>query len=366
MTNLGFLNDLSIDSLKIRIPLQLVKKVNSTFDQIQHIITDDAEILETFKKDSFPIEKNGIKTKYLIQSLRVSKAGEHSFLCILFNSKLLEKRYLEGINKKNIRVVYDALMAQEIVYFDYEVFLNSPITDVDIKRDSHICDYLSMFQILESNTKEDKRAFRGHLPFKSDTNRGIQWSDRRKGTMSNPYLKVYHKGIELRNHEQSIIFYESYIKGNIEEKILDNCIRTEFTFKNKKHFAKYNIENTLNGVFKKSQLYLLGTLKLIVNKHINRLPRQTVPSGTKITPSQQKCLNAMQNFFTYTKLGVDSFITMYIKNLEERTARRAKKECKLVYNKYIITANKDRKNNEFSDEEIAKELEDIFNDMGIQ
>lgn len=367
MSNLRFLNELSVDSLKIRIPIESVTKVNNAFDEIRHIVTDDAEIIETFKNDSYKIDNNGIKTHYLIQDMRVSKTNSNTFLVILFNSKLLQNRYLEGINSKNIRYIYDELIKQGIVYFEYDVFLKSPITDVDIKRDTYIREYSTMVNVVYEYSKLDKRAHHGCSKFSMKNNFGIQWSDRRKATVYNPYLKIYHKGIELRY--KSVEFYDTYIKNKVDEDYLDYCMRTEFTLKNKKHFDKYKIENTLSGLLNKSQVYLMGTLKMIVEKHINRIPKQRNIVPDELTSSEQKCLNSMEHFLTYHKnLGFNGFLKMFTKNLSERTKRRTIKNCEFLYENYILNFSDVNLKTDLDnkiEEENAEQLEIFFNDLGI-
>lgn len=346
---------ISVDSLKLRIPFHRVKVVSPTLNKYKFIVDEDTGELERrFKETSLGIKKTGISTYYQIQNINFDKDEKEECLCIMFNSKILKSRYFEGITSDNINHVYDELIAQGIALFSKEDFLNGLVTDCDFKLDFSYDDFDLLIKVLFAQTKEHRQRDRGAKKYNKKDNKGIQWSDRRKGTPSNPYLKFYSKSIEL--FTKSIEFYNSYIKGTDIDSFIDDIIRLEFTIKNKQHFRKLGIEsNHLSTVLGLSQTKLDEVRQSIVDIHLNKRTLKKKIIRNDVSPLEIIIITAIR---TGLKLGSYSTVREnYLSALEgERTIRRYGKKFDSLYNEFIKGGKED---------EVGNTIESVFNIIGI-
>ena len=284
----------AIDSLKLSIKYSKVKilndelkqhwidaKISSSTGEIIYLDADTGK-KTTFKKRAFSVEKNGIKTKYILERRPGSKTKE-LYVSILFNSKILKHKYFEGINNNNIQSVYDRLMSQNVIYVSMADFLDGLCTDIDIKKDLNISDIPTMLKQLKANTKEVKDKRGGCNLFLRRTNKGIEWGSRKTATPKYPYIKFYDKATELKAHSQE--FFNYY---RPELPFGDNTLRVEYTIKGKKHLKSFNavkclinnklkryylnsdkdFNNTLIWLLRLSDFEKSSFLYSILNKHL--------------------------------------------------------------------------------------------------
>jgi hypothetical protein len=73
-------------------------------------------------------------------------------------------------------------------------------------------------------------------PFRKNDNVGIAFNRREKATPTTPFIKIYHKGLELQSKTKE--FDDAYLSG-IDSK---NVGRLEYTLKNSKHQKHLGIE----------------------------------------------------------------------------------------------------------------------------
>ena len=210
----------SIDSLKIRIPYKAVNilndellghwvdaKINKETGELIYVDDSKPECEKTFKRLSYNIEHNGIKTKYLVEKLSNGKTVD-LFVCILLNSKLLKEDYFKGISPETIDKIYNELMAHNVVSFNRELLEFSFISDVDIKLDFLHCDPAHLLKHLKSCTKSsNKFGFGARVENKKDM-QGIVWGDRKKANFSCPFVKIYNKNIEAAYNSSE--FFTTY------------------------------------------------------------------------------------------------------------------------------------------------------------
>lgn len=230
-----FLRKVKVDSLKIRIPSEAVEIISPTFMQKfskvyvsgEHAgLVDDYISLENHKTDI----TNGITTRIGIVSSLIAKDTVKEFFYIQVNAKMCQSRYFEGINQDTIKLVYDYIMALEVIFVSFDVFLDSLISDVDFAYDVSI----SPYHMKELNKKiyeavaDNKKRYLDE-PFKRKDNVGIVFNRREKATPSTPFIKIYHKGLEFEY--KSVEFCDFYFKGMN----LSNYGRLEYTLKNNKH-----------------------------------------------------------------------------------------------------------------------------------
>lgn len=220
-----------IDSFKIRIPERFVQIVDPTFlERYQKVYISTGQVEDEIRLDNHKVNiQSGITT-------RIGKAHflkgdrEEVDYYIQITAKMLRVKYLEGINKDNIREVYNYLMDLKIIYIEYDNFINGFVTDVDYAYDFY-CEPKTLQIIipkLERAVPLENRAYIDKT-FTQDNNIGISFNKREKATNKHPFIKIYHKSTELRH--KSKVFAEAFLLGQDYE----NIARLEFTIKNKKH-----------------------------------------------------------------------------------------------------------------------------------
>lgn len=225
------LEKIKIDSFKLRVPRVNVNFVDAKFSaEYQKVYTGTGEIDEHINLDKNKVDiTNGITTRIgVVHSMDTNGGGE--YVVFQINAKQLEKKYFEGINRNNIKIIYNYLMSFNIVFCDYSVFLNGLISDIDLCFDFNIT--------REGMQETNQRIYEKLLPycykyvskpFRKKTNTGLQFNDRAKATPSKPYCKIYHKTTELETKS------EEFAKKYLKDIDYQNLGRFEFTIKNSMH-----------------------------------------------------------------------------------------------------------------------------------
>lgn len=231
---------ITIDSLKVRIPLSEVEIIGENLGKIHAKVNiETGESFDEFKKNSEYYNYKGVSMHWRLED-QYDKGIVKSYLVLLINSKLLRQRYFEGIHRDNSKLLYDNVIQLGIVKFSYESFLKAQCTDVDFKEDFYCKIFNDVILKIKNISKLYVESKKGINLFKGKGNKGLEYGSRKTATPSYPYLKFYHKFIELVTN--STDFYNEYIKPLKLD--IENLVRVEFTIKNKKHFSKYKIENT--------------------------------------------------------------------------------------------------------------------------
>ena len=263
----------TIDSLKIRIPIEQVKIINEILGDEYYVFskTTGEEITdESFKKNAYFHELNGCKTYYKIEKQNLQKGAISTYLTILLTSKILAKDYFKGLQKSTALQVYDKLMDQKVISISFETFMFSECTDTDIKID--LVPSVPVMQIVKELfklAKPKKLAIEGCSIYTKKDNLGIQFALRKTSRYINcPYLKFYEKIRELKYHSEE--FYKNNFIGlDLPKEIL----RIETTIKNKNHFNHFKQSSTtLCSIL--DNLQNIGTLafKKAFESHLNVVP----------------------------------------------------------------------------------------------
>lgn len=324
---------ISIDSLKIRIPIEKVKILDETIRGNQILINElSGEILKEFKTKSKRIDHVTHSTYFGIEVQMTSTQQTKEFLVILLNAKILKEQYFDGLTVLNIRPVYDELQSYKIAQFSFKDFLNSECTDVDFKRDLYgvTSSMASKFtKELEQFTKPSPKRKYGCNRINEQHNKGIEWSKRETATPSNPFLKFYHKGLEMVNNSKN--FYNAYLRQHDVSQVL----RQETSVKNKKHFRSLGIENTtLLNLLCLSDTTLEHIFSRSIYYHLEKRTR---------TMSEQKELKTMEQFMLNSlQMIMDKDVSYKIarhnltSNIAARTTRTSyQKTLDKLYEKYI-------------------------------
>lgn len=352
-----------IDSLRVRISLDKVRLLSD--ELLNNILPVDVfvsgarvgeieERPDKIKREpTHKVEENGKTTTYYLRKVWNKYHIHEKCLIILVNSKLLESRYFEGITSSNLPLIYKALQSQKVAEFTYEDFLSAQCTDTDFKQDAVIKDFSPVLAqiVAVAKTKSSSKLGEGYESSNTASNKMIQFAGRGKGSLANPFLKFYHKGIELKANSDD--FANSYLQGQQ----YSNMVRAEFTIKDKKHFAKYGIEDTTLGNIaslpseKKQEMfssvlgYHLGERKKIVRVSSEE---KDIPIDDIITVrTLRMILGAGISFQAYT--------SSVLEGIHKSSKSRKLKKYTELYSKYIKGSN---------DDKITKSVDDFFDQIG--
>ena len=333
-----FLRKIKVDSLKIRIPSEAVEIISPTFMQKfskvyvsgEHAgLVDDYISLENHKTDI----TNGITTRIGIVSSLIAKDTTKEFFYIQVNAKMCQSRYFEGINQDTIKLVYDYIMALEVISVSFDVFLDSLISDVDFAYDISISsDHMkTLNHKIYSSVLPNKKKYLDE-PFRRKDNVGIVFNRREKATPTSPFIKIYHKGLEFANKSKE--FCDFYFLG-ID---LSNYGRLEYTLKNSKHQKHLGI-----GVKTLNQL-------MEIDKN---LIERIVLDGIK-----ENYMDKPVRFIDYSKLSPTDKVLLYFMNesVDKGADITELYKCLLVFD---VKIDKDRKDKS----KMRKKIESLISDL---
>lgn len=264
----------SIDSLKIRIPLeagvQLISPQLQGGRRITHLL-DDSTGEMIFLADepnsrkaigSNPIDDGAIAT-YEVK--RMKHEGQELTDCLLVgaSSKLLAGQYFRGITPKTIQQLYNGILQQGLVSFPFDaMWIHGKATDIDLKQDfiMNAEEYAHLLDELKKCTKLTNKKDRGYLDYKKQ---GIMWGDRKSSSPSCPFTKYYDKGNELNGKSRQ--FMEAHINRNVT-----NYKRIEAAVKNNKFLSDYGYSfgNKLSTIVMLPQETKRSILHKMIAKHI--------------------------------------------------------------------------------------------------
>lgn len=190
---------------------------------------------------------------------------------IQVSSKACKKQYFDGIDRETLPIVYDHIIQSGHVYFDYETFVKSPITDVDICADYDSDAVLgNLRKIVKGSIRERFKEL--CKTYNRKGNQGFELGERAKSSIEKPYLKVYHKRKQMENEyvntndgmwRRNYEYAETYLDGGLDS-IPQNLIRLEFNLKNNEcidHFLR-KTDNIFAG-FKDVKLNTLEVLTTV-------------------------------------------------------------------------------------------------------
>ena len=189
-----------IDSLKLRIPRHLVEYIDPTFCQeYQRLYTQSGMIESTINLDKHKVDiTNGISTRIAVMFLTDGPVI-NEYVIIQANAKQLKSKYLQGITIQNVEDLYHYIMQLQVIYVSFETFMHEAlVSDIDIAYDINITPkgLGDAIAAIYSNVLPSAFRFVGK-PFRKNTNTGIQFNVREKATPSRPFVKIYHKSLEL-------------------------------------------------------------------------------------------------------------------------------------------------------------------------
>jgi hypothetical protein len=328
-----------IDSFGISIPLD---KTALTKDQLTNLIIDKSsgELLREAPKklkDSF----NGISTLISLEryDLRYYKGD---FLNIGINAKQLGRDYFQGINSDNINKILSYLNKRFMLNISLKDLLRSKVRDIDICKDSTLCEVSKMHLIVKEvynlskqlgiNSNNVNRFRNNYTSFV-----GIQYSHRKGATKNLPFVKWYHKGYDLIT--QSNEFATNYLPTNdaSELAVYNNLVRVECTTKKadiKREFGNDTLMSVLScnaeQIFKnKLDTYFGAKDKL----------KRVVMNKRELKASELKTLALINALHSLGK-NLDEIIKLSAEPIREfgckKTYRRYKNEIQKLYDIFIL------------------------------
>ena len=241
---------ISIDSLKVRIPIVLVDIIDNSVRSSWIAVNEETGEVDPdyFKQNSLTkyIDKQEtVKVRFGIERQRTERKTVEEFLTVLLPAKILGSRYFEGITTDNVRFVYNQIMSVNVVSFTFETFTDKSFcTDVDFKLDFICGGFEKLIRQMSSNATPSKVRGDGMRLFTSKDNQGIEFNERKtQRYRTKPFLKLYQKCIELST-DKNKAFTDAHLGST---GIDPNLCRVEATVKNKKHFRQLGIDNTSLG-----------------------------------------------------------------------------------------------------------------------
>jgi len=330
MIKISNLTKASIDSLKIRIPLSCL---DSYDEEITITITQ-------FKGDAFDVIDKEFKTnrkEYEFDNYKLTanifRVNSIDCLILLVNSKQVGDKYFDGITNDTIKIIYNLCVHNQIFKCSYDLFRQSSVTDIDIKKDfkfESLTDYKQMIDGMKTMSIKSNLRDKGYRAFNDKGNIGIEFGKRvTTSAISNPFTKVYFKQRELETN--SLDFSNRYL-SHIDYK---NVFRIETTIKDKRHFNSFNFK--LNDLTLDVILNLTTEEKDVIlsnafNRHL--LPRKRIinPKNEELNPTEQSYISIITSLISSGSHNFDEVLNVLIKDIDCRKAKsRKKKQITTLY-----------------------------------
>jgi len=325
----------SLDSFKIRFPLDSIEIIDSRLYEHQTKYTIATDTGEIYSEES--IQNNSLKVPFSNYHIhfRIEQIFENSYLAILINSKLLEYQYREGIHSGNIQSIYERINGCNVIALSYNDFMQGQVTDIDIKKDVVLSSDLFKKAIPQFNKKTIPRKNQGQgvLSFNKKNNLGIQWNDRKHSSPTAPFLKFYHKGIEaICSKNRS--FFAQYV--DVTE--LSDVVRIETTIKNLKHLRTLKIHsNRLQDILELSHEKLDSIIRHSVTSNLHERIKIVKPRDTsKLSPSDSVLFALISYLIETNEMSIEQAIELGLNNIEGKQERyRQKQRLQRIYSEQI-------------------------------
>ena len=251
----------SIDSAKLRIPIQLVKVLDQDLLESEWVTINANTLTEKsreWKSEAVTQERHdGALTRYKIEKGRGSRHHE-TFVTIGINSKILGDQYQQGITWDTLDCLLLQIQQDGLIEVNRDSLLQGRMTDVDLKRDFNADDLVmqSLMSDLRKLTVFTRDMNKGAKMRNSKTNKGIWWNSRDTSTMSSPYVKIYSKSHDFQWKSKQ------FADTHFQQHDMTGVWRMEGQVKDSKHWSRYGVTDcTLRGILDLPQ----DTLKHILD-----------------------------------------------------------------------------------------------------
>lgn len=335
------------DSFSLKIPLAQCNVIDKRLTSLTCLYYESIDAHDSQLNPPKPLvfEQNGVKVRFSLCEIQIHDKEQNikiptKFVVLTVSAKLLYADYFQGITKKNIYKVYSEFIKYDVITCDFEVFLSGIISDVDICFNRY-CDteqiFIDALQELENQADTKKKYIRIVDEF---GNKGISFNRRDFATPSLPFIKIYHKELELLHN--STVFWNTYLFDKYKSSI-KGLTRFEATIRNYKHkdrLDKYAILSkfrTLKEFLELPQADLMKFCIFSINSYIEKKARVKAPD---LSPTDHIIFELMQNCvikgYSYDDLIViaDSFNASSVE-VGRMTKSRMRKKIKDLFDLLI-------------------------------
>lgn len=367
------LDSAHIDSLSLAIPFQRCQIIDSNFTSRVLTYYYDTEKFDEELQNSKPavFTFNGITIRFRIAE-RLDNKTLNKFVIVTLSSKMLKHRYFEGITKHNIKLLYKEIISLNLIYVEYDDFLESKVSDVDICTNYRIDEltFLNSNKKLISLAQNGKDRFFNLFQKKNNKdqfiNLGLDINSRPKAKPSTPYIKNYFKTVELTT--KSLDFYEYYLKDHLYKtnQSIRNLARIEYTIKGYKHkqrlVKKKLLKHSYNTLFELLQVPTKELKRIIYSGFSEYLNfdklEQTKKDLTGLSPTDALIVNLMEQLILSGKEKIDLYdiLKNYTHNRTQKS--RLKSKIDKLY-KYLMTNNELLINKQKQNEEVQNFINKI-------
>jgi hypothetical protein len=296
------LNKAIIDSLSLKIKLSDVIVLDERLTSSTAIYYESLDAVDDELKPPQPIifTKNGITVRFKKVSIPIYEKLEEKvstdFVDLTMSAKLLRENYFQGISKNTVEFLYNAFIDFGVFTCEYDTFLNAMVTDIDIAINRHCptpVQFSSVLDCLYEQTGELKKHLK-KFNDKQSTNLGLNFNQRSFAKPSLPFVKLYHKELELKH--KSSDFFDNYLQHLQSE--IQGLTRIEATIKNydhKRRLAKYEVLpmfRTLNELLEIEETKLYDFVCFCIGSYVNKQARLKSPN---LSPNDHLIFELMQN-----------------------------------------------------------------------
>ncbi|AXH73827.1 MAG: replication protein [Microviridae sp.] len=258
---------IKIDSLRILIPEQEVTNHSAVNKEVQLLGTDGTFYNEVFRKNALSIEHKGCMIRIALASQTRGELQLKAY-AISITAKMTGN-YFEGITNESLRDIYEFTQSvRDGLIFSFDSFERAMIADID-----YAIDFEMKPEELNEIGNLVRRIIKPELvsyfnQFKQKDNIGFEFNRREKATPGKPFVKIYHKTLEIRNKNEG---WARHL-GEIPQ-----IARLETTIKNSKFWKAAEIEQprTLKELTlmetTKIKEYTMGTIDRNYTGRLDRL-----------------------------------------------------------------------------------------------
>lgn len=347
----------AIDSCKIRIKRSQFTIINSDIlDEKSKIIVSNStgEIIseEQIKSYSTEIKFDEYKIKIALVSYYNFKTKlQDEFLEIYLHSKILETNYFNGITTENLKVVYDKLIAEKVVFFSYDDFVFSSCNDIDIKFDFK-ADEKCFKASVEELSKRALESVKMEIGVKKWKNGNLTFNRRETSSLGHPFVKLYNKELECK--EKNADFFQKHTSQ--EEYI--NRRRLEVTIKKSAEIKKtFDLTHSnLMQICSVTQEQLADYVGRAVRKNL------TIKDQVEKAPNKNNNLETCIHFIFTDRMKNKGYsfyqvLSQFLEHFEgdRKNKYRVKKLCVNWYN-----------NQKGDKEDYSEEVENILALLGVK
>mgnify|MGYP006896870954 CR=1 FL=1 len=335
------INKAVTDSFSLKIPLAECDVLDERLTSLTATYYESLDLVDCELSPPKPvmITKYGITVRFSLCAIPIyDKALEAKvktdFINLTVSAKLLKHRYFEGITLENISLLYQTFIDFDVFTCPYRVFMSGMITDIDICINRY-CETPATFSnilqelVVQSGTRSK------HLKiFGEADNIGLNFNERRFAKPSLPFLKFYHKELELKSKSKE--FFDTFLTPFADQ--IKGLTRVEATIKNydhKRRLDKYlvipmfrTLEEYLEIPEKKLFDFVCFSLNSYLTKEVRVKAPNLAPTDHLIYELMQNCILKGYDYDSLLSIA-DTFNNASAKSTEVSRSRMKKKITEL-------------------------------------